>query len=248
MPAKSQAEVEKLVRDKIELIRVGELSAFTAFEGPTDQWIAELGKHSLLLNPFYQRWLYYDYVHDTWEDAGLGMDEGIFVVLENQMGIKKLPLSPVGGSEQNYPLEGWYLYLQNEQLGGPLREAGLKELLNSGQLPADTLVYSAAMTQWQRADLIGLTAAPLASPPPPVFTSAVPQQPALSGPFAEAAARYTNLKADLDRGTLSTGAFREAVYNLRFQDEIGAWWQINEDGKSWLKWNGNAWITTKQYY
>ncbi len=45
----TQAEVERKVSEKIEQVRSGELSIFKA------------------LNPYYGRWLYYDYLHDSWQ-------------------------------------------------------------------------------------------------------------------------------------------------------------------------------------
>jgi hypothetical protein len=64
----------------------------------------------------------------------------------------------------------------------------------------------------------------------------------LSEPFRKTLARLAALKSDRDRGALSTADFLQALNELRFEDESGTWWQVKEDGASWLKWNGNTWL------
>ncbi|MDZ4132061.1 MAG: hypothetical protein U1E11_02905 [Dethiobacteria bacterium] len=66
--------------------------------------------------------------------------------------------------------------------------------------------------------------------------------PALPEPFMHVKKRYAALKEDLAKGKIASETFRSAVYDLRFQDSAGNWWQINEDGVGWLRWNGKAWI------
>jgi hypothetical protein len=34
----------------------------------------------------------------------------------------------------------------------------------------------------------------------------------------------------------------QTLNELRFEDDSGAWWQVKEDGQSWLKWNGKTWL------
>ncbi len=234
----TQAAVERKVSEQIEKVHSGELSVFKAFEGPAEELMVTLGKHTILLNPFYERWLYYDYIHDTWEDMGLKMGEGLIVGYENTLGFKKLPPT------DKAPLESWYLYLHNETLGGPLKKAELKQLLYSKQLPEDTQVFSAGMTQWQKADSTGLVNGDIARgtesmapvPPPPPFV------PKPASPAADLQARFAALKADLDWGAISRDGFLQQVNELRFQDASGIWWQIAEDGQGWLMWDGSQWV------
>lgn len=69
--------------------------------------------------------------------------------------------------------------------------------------------------------------------------------PAAASPSAELQARFAALKADLDRGAISRDQFLQQVSELRFQDASGSWWQITEDGQSWLKWDGSQWVLVK---
>lgn len=69
--------------------------------------------------------------------------------------------------------------------------------------------------------------------------------PALPGPFAVVASSYSKLKAEYDNGVISSTAFMDGLNLLRLQDDQGNWWQIGEDGQSWLKWDGTAWIKTE---
>jgi hypothetical protein len=240
MIANSQAEVERKVIEKIGKVQSGELSIFKAFEDPAEELMVTIGKHTLLLNPFYERWLYYDYIHDAWEDMGLKMGEGLIVAYEDTLGVKKLPPALTGEE----PLDSWYIYLHDEALGGPLKISELQELLQSKILPAETLVFSAGMTQWQKADSTGLVNGDVARgtdsvslvPPPP------PPAPKPASPFEEAGARYAELKAELNRGAISREWFLRQVNELRFQDSSGTWWQITEDGQGWLKWDGGQWV------
>lgn len=67
----------------------------------------------------------------------------------------------------------------------------------------------------------------------------------LPEPFLRVKKCYTALKEDLTNGKISNEAFRAAVYELRFQDSAGSWWQISDDGLGWLIWSGKAWVTAK---
>jgi len=75
----------------------------------------------------------------------------------------------------------------------------------------------------------------------PQVKSAVPTPPAAS-PFEEMQARYSSLRNDLDQGAISREKFRQIINELRFQDATGTWWQLSEDGQSWLKWDGSQWV------
>jgi hypothetical protein len=67
-------------------------------------------------------------------------------------------------------------------------------------------------------------------------------RPALPDPFAEVASRYRSIKADHERGIITKADFMNRLNELRLQDDQGSWWQIGEDGQSWLKWDGKHWI------
>jgi FtsH-binding integral membrane protein len=67
-------------------------------------------------------------------------------------------------------------------------------------------------------------------------------QPALPDPFAEVATRYNKIKSDYDQGIINKDTFMHRLNELRLQDNQGNWWQIGEDGQSWLKWDGKYWI------
>lgn len=68
-----------------------------------------------------------------------------------------------------------------------------------------------------------------------------PSQPVLPGPFAEAVSRYNTLRSDYNQGVINKDAFMNRLNELRLQDDQGNWWQISEDGQSWLKWDGIKW-------
>jgi hypothetical protein len=59
--------------------------------GEIDEWIFELGAYQLLLNPFNRRWLYYDSVHDSWEDTGYNLGEVRFYFDSDELQIEKIP-------------------------------------------------------------------------------------------------------------------------------------------------------------
>jgi hypothetical protein len=65
---------------------------------------------------------------------------------------------------------------------------------------------------------------------------------ALPEPFRLAQSRLAALKNDRDSGALSSADFLQTLNELRFEDDSGAWWQVKEDGQSWLKWNGKTWL------
>ena len=156
-----QAELEAKLEKQWLLVRKGIKSTMDAFNGPAEDWIMKLGIHNLFLNPFYRRWMYYNRTHNTWDDTGFGPGEVLFVALDKILGVKKLP-DIRWDSEQTLigkqpdALTEWYIYLYKGKLEGPILEAELKHRLSKCDLPADIPVFSAAMTEWQRADALGL--------------------------------------------------------------------------------------------
>jgi hypothetical protein len=84
--------------------------------------------------------------------------------------------------------------------------------------------------------------------PPKVETVSVPAPPPpvlLPAPFLEMLQRHAALKDSLDRGTISAADFLKALESLRLQGTDGTWWQLNDDGKSWLKWDGSGWVSAE---
>jgi hypothetical protein len=51
-------------------------------------------------------------------------------------------------------------------------------------------------------------------------------------PFVAAQNLFAVLKAD----------FLKGLNNLSFKGDQGNCWQINDDGMSWFKWDGKAWL------
>lgn len=156
-----QAGVEALFKEKQQLVRSGDIDAYSAYSNSLNNWHLQLMNHRLLLNPFYQRWLYFDYRHDTWEDLGISVGEGIIVAFKNLLGIKKLPgvgaVKPGSLSAQSESNIGsWYLYVHSGPLKGPIHQSELVKMLRSRQLPAETMVFSAAMSVWHNAGALGL--------------------------------------------------------------------------------------------
>lgn len=65
--------------------------------------------------------------------------------------------------------DAWYYGYRNQQVG-PVSRQDLLRLLASGQLPADTLVWTDGMTGWQAAHTVGALSqarTPVQQPPPP---------------------------------------------------------------------------------
>lgn len=71
---------------------------------------------------------------------------------------------------------------------------------------------------------------------------APPPHPAPSDPFAEMAEHYRYIKAEYEQGMITKEAFMNSLNELRLQDKEGNWWQISEDGQSWLKWDDKQWV------
>ena len=72
--------------------------------------------------------------------------------------------------------------------------------------------------------------------------NSTPSEVYLQPQLAEIAKRYESLKTQYDSGILDHASFLEGINSLRFQDSSGNWWQLKEDGQSWLRWDGAAWV------
>ncbi len=62
-------------------------------------------------------------------------------------------------------------------------------------------------------------------------------------PFLELQASYASLTKDLDKGVISSDSFTKAMKIFRLQDEQDTWWQLGNDGQSWLRWDGSSWVS-----
>ena len=60
--------------------------------------------------------------------------------------------------------------------------------------------------------------------------------------YQEAERAYGALRMSLDSGKLSPEAFSTQVNALRVQGPDGAWWQINPQDGTWLRWDGSRWL------
>jgi len=58
--------------------------------GKMDEWIFELGSYQLFLNPFNRRWLYYDNLHESWEDTGYNLGEVRFFIESDELQTEKI--------------------------------------------------------------------------------------------------------------------------------------------------------------
>ncbi len=54
--------------------------------------------------------------------------------------------------------------------------------------------------------------------------------------------RYTALKRAYEHKQIPEQQFRDEVYRLRFQDEHGAWHQIDAESGRWLRWENDTWV------
>lgn len=64
--------------------------------------------------------------------------------------------------------------------------------------------------------------------------------------FHEADQAYRTLRARLTAGELSAQDFSAQVNALRTQGPDGAWWQINPNDGTWLRWDGARWVAGHQ--
>jgi hypothetical protein len=54
--------------------------------------------------------------------------------------------------------------------------------------------------------------------------------------------RYTALKRAYEHKQIQEQQFRDEVYRLRYQDERGAWHQIDAESGGWLCWENDTWV------
>ncbi len=78
-------------------------------------------------------------------------------------------------ARQRDPMRTWY-YSKSDQQQGPISEDALVKLFESGSLPADTLVWSEGLKDWQEARTIE-NLVPAKVVPPPLIHAIVPTGP-----------------------------------------------------------------------
>lgn len=98
-------------------------------------------------------------------------------------------------------MDDWY-FERNGERRGPLKENELAALLRSGDVPPETLVWTAAFgDQWKPASQTQLAPRPVGSPPPLPSQPFASPQPAIAGalpyapPYAEPTDAYAYLLA-----------------------------------------------------
>ena len=61
--------------------------------------------------------------------------------------------------------------------------------------------------------------------------------------FADAEARYYQLKGMLASGRMDRSAFEAAIRQLMLQDSQGRWWTLHQESGQWLTYDGANWVT-----
>ena len=64
-------------------------------------------------------------------------------------------------------------------------------------------------------------------------------------PFEDLKKRYKQLRSQYDRGEITPDQFLAEVQQLRTQDSTGAWWAINSQDGSFLRYDGSSWVPAK---
>jgi hypothetical protein len=84
----TQIRIEAACHHCWTAIRSGAATQESAL-GEMPQWIFRVNQQEFFLNPFTGTWFYHDRLHNTWEDAGIKIDEAILAVINNQFYFKK---------------------------------------------------------------------------------------------------------------------------------------------------------------
>lgn len=139
MSIRSQAEIEHQLEQRWAKVQSGKISLQKAF-GTLEDWVVQLGERKAFLHPNLKQWMWYDRLHDEWVFASCGVGEAILLTIGRIGGVKKLP--------QPGEVDGWCVYQYDQKLVGPLRIEGLRNQLNSQQVPKDILIWSTRATTW----------------------------------------------------------------------------------------------------
>lgn len=125
------------------LARAGATPAATLF-GQVDEWVTEIAGHPLLLNPVERRWYWLDRLHQQWRDSGFGVGQALFVQLDRRLAAKRVP-------DATSAIEQWAICIVHGKPIGPLPQVVLRERITQGQIPPDSLTWTADATQWRPA-------------------------------------------------------------------------------------------------
>lgn len=141
-------------------------------------------------------------------------------------------LSPGAVTEEIFgPLEGWILEVGNNRL--------LLNPLNGYWLYEDPIhANSWEITGFQAGEVLfyleGEELAVRLNPDPPAWED--------DGRFDLAEQFYRRLSERLSAEAIDQVLYEREIEKLRFQDKMGAWWQIRSNDGSWLTWDGISWV------
>ena len=139
MTKKTQAALEEKLVEWLRKACEGPVSE-EQIPGNLEDWIVDAGSHKALLHPGFRQWLWYDRLHEEWVFAGCGINEAILVSAGTAAGIKKL-------SEPG-PVREWCLYIDGEDLVGPLRISDLRQRLDEKEDLKDIKIWSTMAADW----------------------------------------------------------------------------------------------------
>lgn len=116
--AASQFDIE---RQGVELVGrpMSEVMTLEQAFGPLDQWLLPIGPYHLLYMPIHDRWLYWDWVHETWQDTGHKAFEVEFYLEGDQILTRPAPARSAPGQE---PVQQTYAQHHTPPLNEPPAE------------------------------------------------------------------------------------------------------------------------------
>jgi hypothetical protein len=110
--------------------------------GTVGDWLLELDRERLVLNPVRQRWYALDAIHDEWVDTGMVPGEAIFVALDGVVGAHRA----LWAEEVALPLEqriervcDRVVVLLDGELYGPMEAAQIQAL--AAERPGSSLHF-----------------------------------------------------------------------------------------------------------
>lgn len=71
--------------------------------GNMENWILQLGDYQLMLYPVNGQWIYYDRIHESWEDSGYKAGEAAFYIKGEDVFIEDLRNAAGGETEKQAP-------------------------------------------------------------------------------------------------------------------------------------------------
>ena len=224
------------------------------FFGNFNAWACEVGQFEFFINPMNGRWLYYDKVHDGWEDTTFYAGGAVFIQREDgEVEVEETPLRLPGMSslqglikDRSFgELEESYLSLR---AGLDLGKLTLKEFED---LSASLRLQDEDGTWWQvrpgDGSWLKWDGKEWAQSLPLALKSGHRGQKHEPRVFMLQKAAYIELKRRLSAGELTEDHFAAEVnHNLRCQTSDGTWWQIRASDGRWLLWDGAKWSEAVQ--